>query len=250
MVSLLSGHGALVTGSTRGIGRAIAERFAAEGARVIVHGRDVAEVAAVAAELPNAVGIAAEVSDLDAVRELCCRAREEVGTVDVLVNNAAISVRSAITRLTDEEWDSSLAVNLTGPMYLIRELVPGMKQAGWGRIVNVTSGAGVHGVPGFSAYAAAKGGIVGLSFTLALELARFGIKVERALARGAHRHAAPIAARTPGSDGGSGTPDGRRLRRDRVDPGRRRRAHRPSRHRRTRARPLNQPASLKVALRP
>ena len=76
----------------------------------------------------------------------CRRAQEEVGTVDVLVNNAAISTRSAITRLTDEEWDLSIAVNLTAPMHFIRELVPGMKQAGWGRIVNVTSGAGVHGV--------------------------------------------------------------------------------------------------------
>ena len=176
-MDLLAGHIALVTGSTRGIGRAMAERFAAEGARVIVHGRHEADAAAVAAEVPNAVGIAAEVSDLDSVRELCRRAQDEVGTVDVLVNNAAISVRSAITRLTDDEWDRSLAVNLTGPMYLIRELVPGMKQAGWGRIVNVTSGAGVHGVPGFSAYAASKGGIVGLTFTLALELARFGITV-------------------------------------------------------------------------
>ena len=105
------------------------------------------------------------------------RAQDEVGTVDVLVNNAGFSTRTVITRLTDDEWDRSLAVNLTGPMYLIRELVPGMKQAGWGRIVNVTSGAGMHGMPGFSAYAAAKGGIVGLTFTLAMELARFGIKV-------------------------------------------------------------------------
>ena len=95
----------------------------------------------------------------------------------MLVNNAAISTRSAITRLTDEEWNLSIAVNLTAPMHFIRELVPGMKQAGWGRIVNVTSGAGVHGVPGFSAYSAGKGGIVGLTLTLALELERFGIKV-------------------------------------------------------------------------
>jgi len=144
---------------------------------VIVHGRKPADAEAVAAQLPNALGLAADVSDLDAVRALCRRAQEEVGTVDVLVNNAAISTRSAITRLTDEEWNLSIAVNLTAPMYFIRELVPGMKQAGWGRIVNVTSAAGVQGVPGFSAYSAGKGGIVALSFTLALELARFGIKV-------------------------------------------------------------------------
>jgi 3-oxoacyl-[acyl-carrier protein] reductase len=176
-VGSLSGHVALVTGSTRGIGRAIAERFAAEGARVIVHGRKEADAAAVAAGLPDALGLGAEVSDLDAVREMCRRAQDEVGTVDILVNNAGLSTRTAITRLTDEEWNLSLAVNLTGPMYLIRETVPGMKRAGWGRIVNVTSGAGTHGVPGFSAYSAGKGGIVGLSLTLAQELGRFGITV-------------------------------------------------------------------------
>ena len=181
---LLDGHVALVTGSTRGIGRAIATRFTAEGARVIVNGRDHEASVAVAAELPGALGIGADVSDLHAVRALCERARQEVGTIDVLVNNAGISTRGAITRLTDKDWERNLAVNLTGPMYLIRELVPGMKQAGWGRIVNVTSGAGTHGVPGFSAYGAAKGGVVGLTLTLAQELERFGIRVN-ALSPGA-----------------------------------------------------------------
>jgi 3-oxoacyl-[acyl-carrier protein] reductase len=180
----LDGHVALVTGSTRGIGRATATLFAAVGARVVVNGRDNATSVAVATELPNAIGIGADVSDLESIRVLCKRAQEEVGTIDVLVNNAGISSRSAITRLTDEEWERSLAVNLTGSMYTIRELVPGMKRAGWGRILNVTSGAGTHGVPGFSAYGAAKGGIVGLTLTLAQELARFGIKVN-ALSPGA-----------------------------------------------------------------
>ena len=79
--------------------------------------------------------------------------------------------------MTDDDWFESLAVNLTGSMYTIRELVPGMKARGWGRIVNVTSGAGTHGTAGFSAYAAAKGGVVGLALTLAVELDRFGIHV-------------------------------------------------------------------------
>ncbi len=180
----LDGHVALVTGSTRGIGRAMAELFAAEGAHVIVNGRDDPTSVKVAAELPNAIGIGADVSDLESVRALCSRAQEEVGTIDVLVNNAGISTRSAITRLTDEEWERNLAVNLTGPMYAIRELVRPMKQAGWGRILNVTSGAGTHGVAGFSAYGAAKGGVVGLTLTLARELEGFGIKVN-ALSPGA-----------------------------------------------------------------
>jgi NAD(P)-dependent dehydrogenase (short-subunit alcohol dehydrogenase family) len=183
-VGRLDGHVALVTGSTRGIGRATAARFAAEGARVVVNGRDDDTSVKVAAELPNAIGIGADVSDLQSVRALCTRARDELGTIDVLVNNAGISTRSAITRLTDEDWERNLAVNLTGPMYAIRELVPGMKQAGWGRILNVTSAAGTHGVPGFSAYGAAKGGVVGLTLTLAHELAGFGIKVN-ALSPGA-----------------------------------------------------------------
>jgi NAD(P)-dependent dehydrogenase (short-subunit alcohol dehydrogenase family) len=173
----LAGHVALVTGSTRGIGRAIAERFAAEGARVVVNGRDATAARSVAATLDGAIGIGGDVSDLASVQAMCRAAEQELGPIDVLVNNAGISSRRAITRMTDDDWFESLAVNLTGSMYMIRELVPGMKARGWGRIVNVTSGAGTHGTPGFSAYAAAKGGVVGLALTLAVELEGFGIRV-------------------------------------------------------------------------
>lgn len=176
-IGVLSGHVALVTGSTRGIGRAIVERFAAEGARVVVNGRDAAAARTVAATLDGAIGVGGDVSDLVSVRAMCRRATQELGPVDILVNNAGIASRRAITRMTDDDWFESLAVNLTGSMYTIRELVPGMKARGWGRIVNVTSGAATHGTAGFSAYAAAKGGVVGLGRTLAVELHRFGICV-------------------------------------------------------------------------
>lgn len=144
---------------------------------MVVNGREERVAAEVAATLDGAIGIGADVTDLESVRSLCARARDALGSVDVLVNNAGIASRHAITRVTDDEWFESLAVNLTGPMYLIRELVPGMKRNAWGRILNVTSTAGTDGVAGFSAYGAAKGGIVALTYTLARELARFGIRV-------------------------------------------------------------------------
>jgi 3-oxoacyl-[acyl-carrier protein] reductase len=131
----------------------------------------------VAATIPGAVGIGADQSDLEQVRELCRKAQEAFGTVDVLVNNTAVAPRTAITRVTDDEWMDTLLVDLTGPFWMMREVIPGMKKAGWGSILNVTSGAGISGTAGFASYSAAKGGLNGLSYTLALELGRFGIRV-------------------------------------------------------------------------
>ncbi len=176
----LEGRVALVTGSTRGIGRAVAELFAAEGAAVVVNGRRQDDAERVAKEIEGrTLGIGADQSSLEEIGALCRHAEEAFGAIDVLVNNAAIAPRTAITRVTDEEWDETLLVNLTGPFRYIRELVPGMKQAGWGSILNVTSGAGTSGTPGFSSYSAAKGGLNGLSATLALELQRFGIRTNQ-----------------------------------------------------------------------
>jgi NAD(P)-dependent dehydrogenase (short-subunit alcohol dehydrogenase family) len=176
-MGVLDGRVALVTGSTRGIGRAIAELFAAEGAAVVVNGRRQADAEQAAGEIEGrTVGLGADQSSLDEIRSLCRRAEEAFGPVDVLVNNAAIAPRTAITRVTDEEWNETLLVDLTAPFWYIRELVPGMKKLGRGVIVNVTSGAGISGTIGFSSYAAAKGGMNGLSYTLAQELQRFGIR--------------------------------------------------------------------------
>jgi 3-oxoacyl-[acyl-carrier protein] reductase len=176
-MGLLDGRVALVTGSTRGIGRAIAELFAAEGAAVVVNGRRQADADQAAQEIEGTTfGIGSDQSVLAEVRDLCGKAEAVFGPVDVLVNNAAIAPRTAITRVTDEEWDETLRVDLTAPFWYIRELVPGMKKLGRGSILNVTSGAGIGGSIGFSSYSAAKGGMNGLSYTLAQELERFGIR--------------------------------------------------------------------------
>jgi len=174
---LLDGKVVVVSGSTRGIGRAMAERFAAEGARVVVNGRRQEDAQVVSSEVPGSLAVGGDLSAQADIDTLVERVTHELGRIDVLVNNAAISRRSAVTRVTAEEWDEVIRVNLTGPMYLTRAVVPVMKRHGGGVILNVISGAGTHGTTGFSSYAASKGGVVGLTMTWAQELVRFGIRV-------------------------------------------------------------------------
>lgn len=177
MAHPLRGRVALVTGSTRGIGNAIARRLADEGARVVIHGRDAQTVDDAAGEIVGAVGVTGAMEDPGQVRALCERALQLTGTVDIVVNNAGASVHHRFLDGTDEEWHHLLAVNLFGPREVLRHLVPGMQQAGWGRVVNVTSDAGIRGTAGYAAYAASKGALVALSLTLALELANTGVCV-------------------------------------------------------------------------
>lgn len=174
---LLDGLVALISGSTRGIGRAMATAFAAEGARVVVNGRREADAEAVASTLPGAISFGGDLADRETIEALVDRVAGECGRLDILVNNAAISRRSALTRVTDDEWHEVIRVNLTGPMFLTRAVVPLMKRQGSGAILNVISGAGTEGTVGFSSYAASKGGLVGLTMTWAKELPRFGIRV-------------------------------------------------------------------------
>jgi 3-oxoacyl-[acyl-carrier protein] reductase len=173
----LHGRVAVVTGSTRGIGRAMAELFAAEGARVVVNGRRPEDATDAAGAIPGSLAVAGDMSDRAAIERLVAATVSELGTIDILVNNAAISRRSALTRVTDEEWDEVIRINLSGPMYLTRAVVPVMKEQGRGVVLNVVSGAGTHGTIGFSSYAASKGGLVALTLTWAQELVRFGIRV-------------------------------------------------------------------------
>jgi 3-oxoacyl-[acyl-carrier protein] reductase len=174
---LLRDKVAVISGSTRGIGRAMAETFAREGARVVVNGRRTEDALAVAASVPGAIGIGGDMSEQASIDSLVSQTVASFGRIDILVNNAAISRRSAVTRVSREEWDEVIRVNLTGPMFLTRAVVPLMKQQGSGVILNVISGSGTQGTVGFSSYGASKGGLVGLTMTWAKELPRFGIRV-------------------------------------------------------------------------
>ena len=111
------------------------------------------------------------------VRAMCERALEPAGVVDIVVNNAGASVHQPFLDDRDDDWDRLLAVNLLGPRDVLRHLLPEMRRNGWGRIVNVTSAAGIRGTAGYPAYAASKGALVAFSLTLALELAGTGVCV-------------------------------------------------------------------------
>lgn len=168
----LSGRVALVTGSTRGIGRAIADRLGAAGARVAVTGRDAERAREVAAALsPGARGYACDVSDTAAVAGLVERVEEELGAVDILVNNAGLTRDNVLFRIKDEDWDAVLDANLRGAFAAIRAASRGMMKRRWGRIINIASVVGLVGNKGQANYAASKAGLIGLTKSVAKELA-------------------------------------------------------------------------------
>lgn len=172
-----AGRHALVTGAGRGIGAAIARRLAGLGARLTLVGRQLAPLQALAAELPGAQAIACDVGDAAAVLRAVEEAMAAFGPVALLVNNAGQAESAPLHRTSDELWHRMLAVNLTGTFLVTRAVLPGMTAAGWGRIVNVASTAGQRGYAYVAAYVAAKHGVVGLTRSLALEVAAKGITV-------------------------------------------------------------------------
>ena len=170
----LSGRVALVTGSTRGIGRSIAEALAGCGARVAVVGRDAARAQEAAAQLGAGAdhrGFAADVSDPASVTALVEAVEKEMGAVDILVNNAGITRDNILFRLKDEDWDAVLDANLRGAFVAIRAATRGMMKRRWGRIINIASVVGIVGNKGQANYAASKAGLIGLTKTVAKELA-------------------------------------------------------------------------------
>jgi NAD(P)-dependent dehydrogenase (short-subunit alcohol dehydrogenase family) len=169
---------AVITGGGRGIGAAIARRLAQDGARLSLLGRDVDALKTTAAALPGAGhAVGCDVTDPAAVTAAFEDARAAHGAVDILINNAGQAASAPIGRTTDELWHRMLAVNLTGTFLSTRAALPDMLAAGRGRIVNIASTAGQRGYPYVSAYAAAKHGVIGLTRSLALELAGTAITV-------------------------------------------------------------------------
>jgi 3-oxoacyl-[acyl-carrier protein] reductase len=174
----LSSRVALVTGSTRGIGRAIAGTLVQCGARVAVVGRDKGKADEVAAELgAGAIGFACDVTDTAAVAQLVSDTEAAFGSLDILVNNAGLTRDNIVMRLRDEDWDAVLNANLRGAFATIRAASKGMMKRRWGRIVNISSVVGIIGNKGQANYAASKAGLIGLTKSVAKELASRNILV-------------------------------------------------------------------------
>jgi 3-hydroxybutyrate dehydrogenase len=174
---ILQGKVALVTGSTSGIGLAIAKALAAEGAKLMINGfGDAAEIERECDEL-GAVHDGADMSKPAEIERMMKRCADELGPVDILINNAGIQHVSPVEDFPPEKWDAIIAINLSSAFHTTRLAVPAMKQKKWGRIINTASAHSLVASPNKSAYVAAKHGIAGFTKTIALETAREGVTV-------------------------------------------------------------------------
>jgi NAD(P)-dependent dehydrogenase (short-subunit alcohol dehydrogenase family) len=178
----LTGRVALVTGGSKGIGRAIAEGFAQAGAELLLCARTEEPLRKAADELRAAHGVRVEtlVADMarrDEVQRVAQTAAERLGRVDVLVNNAGWNVPQAIDEIRDEDWDYLLELNLSSVMALTRAIVPGMKQRRWGRVIHISSIMGLASTPARNAYSATKSALIGLCRASALDLGPYNITV-------------------------------------------------------------------------
>ena len=172
----------VVTGASRGLGRAMVERFAEEGARVVLTARDEERMESVAADLPSESLVApADVREGEAVERVIDRTLEEFGRIDTLVNNAGVSLlgmydeRNRLEEVSEDDWDTVLEVNLKGVFLFTREVLPRMYEQGHGNIINISSGLGRHAIGGAGPYVSSKWGLEGLTRTTALEAEDQGV---------------------------------------------------------------------------
>ena len=168
---------AIVTGGGQGIGQAIAQKLAAEGATVVVTDVDEANAAKTADALPGAVAIRTDVTDSQSVQAMVGRVVEQFGRVDVLVNNAGWDKASSFVDSDPADWDRAIAVNLYGVLHTCKAVLPLMAERGSGAVVNLGSDAGRVGSSGEAVYSAAKGGIIAFTKSLAREMARHQVRV-------------------------------------------------------------------------
>lgn len=206
---LLEGRVAVVTGSGRGIGREIARCLAREGASVVVNDVGVSldgrggqddPAARTVKDIESEGGTAAasydSVSEFDAAQRIVQTAVDTFGRIDIVVNNAGIVRDRTLVKMTEDEFDAVIGVHLKGTFNVTRHAAPLMKEQGYGRIVNITSSAGLRGNFGQTNYGAAKAGIMGMTFVWALELAKYGVTVNAVAPMGATRMTAGLYERT------------------------------------------------------
>lgn len=173
---------ALVTGGSRGIGKAACLMLAAQGASVAVHYRSQAAaanevVAAIQQQGGQAIAVQADLAETDVPAQLMDQVVQRLGTVDILINNAGEMTHAPVAEMSDELWERTLTVNLTAAFRLTRACIPAMTERGWGRIINVASQVVYTGSVNHAHYAAAKAGLIGFTYSLAKELGTAGIMV-------------------------------------------------------------------------
>ena len=164
---------AFVTGASRGIGLACAHALASAGTRVILAARDAVKLEAASAGIPGSMWVTLDMSSQESIKEAFAKA----GPVDILVNNAAVTKDGLALRMKKDDWDAVLATNLTGAFLAIQQVMQGMMKERWGRIINISSIVGETGNPGQANYVASKAGLIGLTKSLAQEIASRNITV-------------------------------------------------------------------------
>lgn len=196
---LLEGKNAIVTGSSKGLGRAYAIALGKAGAKVVVNGRTAGEVDAVVQNIKDeggeAVACVESVASWEGAQRIIQCAKDNFGRLDILVNNAGITRDRTLLKMSEEDWDEVIAIHLKGSFACGKFAALEMKDQGSGRIINITSGAGLLGNFGQTNYSSAKAGIVGMTLTWALELAKYNITVNAMRASAITRMTEPLINR-------------------------------------------------------